>query len=168
MVVAAMNPCGCGYFPDMNRCTCRPGDISKYLRKISGPLLDRMDICVETGAVKYQDIASKRKKGPSSADLRKEITRVHKTQEDRFRGTEIRFNSQIPGSELETFCPVEKQGRELLEKAYKKMNFSIRGYHRILKTARTIADLEGEEILLKRHIGEAICYRKADKKYWNI
>ncbi|BFL45896.1 ATP-binding protein [Lactonifactor longoviformis] len=168
MVVAAMNPCGCGYFPDMNRCTCRPGDISKYLRKISGPLLDRMDICVEAGAVEYQDIAVKRKKGPSSAELRKEITRVHKTQEERFRGTEIRFNSQIPGSELETYCPVEKQGRELLEKAYKKMNFSIRGYHRILKTARTIADLEGEEILLKSHISEAICYRKADKKYWKI
>lgn len=166
MVVGAMNPCSCGYYPDMNRCTCQPGDISRYLQKISRPLLDRMDICVEAGEVSFQEIAEPKKRGPSSREIRKEIGRVHDIQRERFRGTGIHFNSEIPGGELARYCPVEKEGKELLEKAYKKMNFSVRGYHRILKTARTIADLDGEEVLKKQHVSEAICYRGADKKYW--
>lgn len=165
MVVCAMNPCSCGNYPDMNKCTCRPEDISRYLRKISRPMLDRIDICAEVSRISYQE-AKVLKQTNTSSQMRKQVEEARIRQKERFEGTDLSFNSQIPPQCMTTYCPMTPEGERMLELAYKKMDFSVRGYHRILKTARTIADLDGEDIIGSTHIGEAICYRTLDEKYW--
>ena len=149
----------------MNRCTCGPGEVSAYLRKISQPMLDRMDLCAEAAPVAYENLAGG-KEEESSGQIRQRVERTVRVQERRYRGTKIRFNGDLPVKALERYCPVSSQGRRILEKAYRQMRISPRAYHRILKVARTIADMEESEIIQGEHLQEAIGYRSIDKKYW--
>lgn len=165
LLAAAMNPCPCGYYPDRNRCSCTHHQIAAYLGKVSGPLLDRFDICTEMREVPGEMLKGQ-KKGKSSEELRREISRAHEIQKERYKGTEIRFNGRLGGKDTEKYCTAEKAAKKLLQRAYEKLGLSVRGYHKILKTARTIADLENSDLILEPHISEAICYRSLDKKYW--
>ena len=165
LLAAAMNPCPCGYYPDRNRCSCTHHQIAAYLGKVSGPLLDRFDICTEMREVPGEMLKGQ-KKGKSSEELRREISRAHEIQKERYKGTEIRFNGRLGGKDTEKYCTAEKAAKKLLQRAYEKLGLSVRGYHKILKTARTIADLENSDLILESHISEAICYRSLDKKYW--
>ena len=165
LLAAAMNPCPCGYYPDRNRCSCTHHQIAAYLGKVSGPLLDRFDICTEMREVPGEMLKGQ-KKGKSSEELRRGITREYEIQKERYKGTEIRFNGRLGGKDTEKYCTAEKAAKKLLQRAYEKLGLSVRGYHKILKTARTIADLENSDLILESHISEAICYRSLDKKYW--
>lgn len=158
MLVGAMNPCPCGYYPDMERCRCTPYEIRRYLRRVSGPILDRMDICVEARPVAFQDIAGQ-KKGESSAQIRKHVMRARKRQAQRFAGTDIRFNSDMKASDVERYCHLGSKEQRFMEKMFKSMQLSARGYHRIIKVAQTIADLEESGQISEKHLAEAICYR---------
>ena len=165
MLVCAMNPCVCGYYPDRNRCRCSESSIRKYLGKVSGPVLDRIDLCVEIRPVK---IASLRKKGgESSEEIRRRVMEARKRQEQRYEGTGIHFNAEIPSAEMERYCPLGAAQQKVMEEAYEAMQLSARGYYRILRVARTIADLAGEEQIREEHLLEAICYRTNDMIYWS-
>lgn len=165
LLAAAMNPCPCGYYPDANRCVCSPVSVQNYLSRLSQPLLDRIDLCVEVPEVSLTQIQDKRK-GESSEEIRRRVERTHKIQQARYEGTEIHFNSDLRGAGLEQYCAVGEDGQKLLERAYAKLHLSARGYHRILRVARTIADMENAEVIGPDHIREALTYRNVDKKYW--
>lgn len=165
MLVSAMNPCPCGCYPDFDRCTCTPGQIQHYLGKISQPFLDRIDICVEAPKVKYESLKS-REKQESSAQIRGRVCRARKIQERRYAGTRIISNALLDVRELDTYCSLGRQESKLMEQAFSALRLTARSYHKILKVARTIADLEGTEKIEETHIKEAIGYRTMDKKYW--
>lgn len=165
LLLAAMNPCPCGYYPDMNRCTCSQGEITGYLRKISQPLLDRIDLCAEADPMSYEELSANRK-AESSSEIRRRVEKAVQIQKERYKNTDFRFNGDLPAKALEQYCVLSSQGRELLRKAYDQLGISARAYHRILKVARTIADMENSEIIQKEHLQEAIGYRVLDKKYW--
>ena len=164
LLVAAMNPCPCGYYPDRNRCSCTDGEVSRYLGRISGPLLDRFDLCTEVKDVSADQLWN-RKKGSTSLQIRREILRVHNIQKERYRNCGVSFNGSLSGKDVEVYCQTDREGERLLKKAYEKMNLSMRGYHKILKTARTIADLDNEERIQEKHVAEAVFYRNLDNKY---
>lgn len=166
MLVAAMNPCKCGYYPDRSKCTCSPGEINRYLGRVSQPLLDRMDVCVETPRVEYEQLAGERT-GESSAKIRERVMLAKERQTRRYRGTAYRFNAELPGGQIKAFCPLGNDQEDLLKQAFESLNLSARAYHRIIKVSRTIADLEGCEQIQSMHIAEAIGYRSMDKKYWS-
>jgi magnesium chelatase family protein len=163
MLVAAMNPCPCGYYGDPNNeCTCTIPQIQRYRSKISGPLMDRIDIHIEVPAVKYRDLAS-RESGESSREMKKRIDSARKTQLDRFKGMKIYCNAQMTNRHIKKFCQIEEASQKLLEIAIDKFGLSARAYTRILKVARTIADLEGQENIQPSHLSEAIQYRTLDR-----
>ena len=162
MLCAAMNPCPCGYYPDLNRCTCTAGEITHYMGKISRPLLDRIDISTEVPPVSFSQLHCGRK-GENSAAIRKRVEKVQKIQEERYKDEKINFNGQLKSSLIDKFCPLTDSASRLLARAFEKIAFSARSYHRILKVARTIADMEGEEMIAGHHIGEALSYRAFDK-----
>lgn len=164
MLVGAMNPCPCGYYPDMGRCRCAPYEVKRYLGRISGPILDRIDICVEAPPLKFQDIAG-RPKGENSAQIRERVLKARQMQAERFRGTGLRFNADMGAAQVERYCALEKPEKRYMEQMFGVMHLSARGYHRILKVARTAADLEGSGRIREEHLAEAICYRQADTKY---
>lgn len=166
MLVAAMNPCKCGYYPDYNRCNCREADIKRYLGRVSKPLLDRMDICIEAPLVCYEELTQQKGKNESSADIRKRVMKALERQQQRFLGTGIYYNSQIPSKDIEKYCRLDQKQKRYMKDIYQSMELSARGYYKILKTARTIADLEGTEEIKIHHLNEAVCYRIQDKKYW--
>ena len=166
LLLAAMNPCPCGYYPDMNRCHCSARDIRFYMNKISRPLLDRIDLCVECSPVTYCELTGSGEAGESSAEIRERVVRAHEIQQERFRGTGIHFNSEIPSAKMEEFCPLDEKAGKIMESAFASMRLTARGYHRIIKVARTIADLDGSPVISREHASEAICYRMIDKKYW--
>lgn len=166
MLVASMNPCKCGYFGDpVRECTCSPMQIQSYLGKISGPMLDRFDIQVEVPAVRYDDISS-HKKGESSEAIRERVEKARKIQLERYKGMNIYTNSQLSASGIEKYCVIDDEGKELLRQVFESMGLSARAHSRILKVARTVADLEGAENIGVSHLAEAIQYRSLDKKYW--
>lgn len=165
MVVAAMNPCKCGYYPDMDRCTCTPAEVHRYQEKISRPLLDRIDISIEAPELAYGQITSEQENEPSAA-VRARVMKAHRVQEERYRGTGIHFNSELTAEGIREYCPLGAGEKRMLEEAYQKLNLSARGYHKILKVARTIADLDGSSRIRSHHIGEAVCYRTAEGRYW--
>lgn len=165
LLVGAMNPCPCGYYPDMNRCTCSPGSVQQYLQRISQPLLDRIDVCAESPELGYDQIIGSREE-ESSAQIRSRVEKVHLIQKKRFQGTSCQFNSEIPPSRVRQFCSLDEEGEQILKKAYESLHLSGRGYHRILKVSRTIADMEGCERIGAAHVREALGYRTPDKKYW--
>jgi magnesium chelatase family protein len=167
VLVCSMNPCPCGNFGNpQQECSCSPNQIQRYLSKISGPLLDRIDIHVEVPAVKYQEIASDRS-GEASVNVRQRVIGARKIQLERFESSKGIFKNADMGSrDLRKYCTLDKDSQSLLKMAMTKLGFSARGYDRILKVSRTIADLAGEERLTATHISEAIQYRSLDRQYW--
>lgn len=166
MLAAAMNPCPCGFYPDMNRCRCTSGEIAHYLGKISQPLLERIDICTEVPAVSFSKM-KKKIPGESSAQIRKRVEAVQEIQRERYKEEKFCFNGELDGRKLEKYCVMTGGADKLLEQAYEQFQFSTRAYHKILKTARTIADMEFSEKIKEEHICEALAYRAYDKKYWS-
>jgi len=167
MLVAAMNPCGCGFYPDRNKCNCSVNQVKRYLEKISHPLLDRFDICIEALQINYQDLEESKQQEPS-ADIRKRVRLAREIQLERYKGQNIYFNSGLTPRTIKMYCKLGGKEQSLLEQAFIKMNLSARAYHRILKVARTIADLDGSEQIKIKHLSEAICYRSLDGKYWGM
>ncbi len=165
MLVASMNPCPCGNFGSSNPCKCSPNEIHRYVNKLSGPLLDRIDLQVEVDSVSYDDLRSKVKAEPSAV-IKQRVEAAREIQRERFKGTKIFTNSEMTNAMLEEFCVISKQSEQLMELAFDKLRLSGRANARILKVARTIADLDGEKNIEPRHIAEAIQYRSLDRKYW--
>ena len=167
MLAAAMNPCPCGFFTDPNKeCTCTPPQIQKYMAKISGPLLDRIDIHIEVPAVKYKELSATTK-SETSLEIRKRVINARNIQYKRFEDNKYIFNNGDMGSkEVRQFCKLDTAGSELLKMAMTKLGLSARAYDRILKVSRTIADLDESENILSQHISEAIQYRSLDRELW--
>ena len=166
MLVAAMNPCPCGYYGHPTRsCTCSQQAVGRYLSKVSGPLLDRIDLHIEVPPVEFDQLAA-RQKAESSADIRRRVNAARVRQQQRFAGTDIISNARIPTSKLKEFCPLTDAANTLLKGAFERMGLSARAYDRLLKVARTIADLDGSDKIDTPHIAEAIQYRSLDRKYW--
>lgn len=166
MLIGAMNPCPCGYFGDaFMECTCTPSRIDRYRFKISGPLLDRIDMHVTVGRVKYNEIMDM-KEGENSNSIRKRIRKCRRVQENRYKKEKIYFNAHLGSKMIRKYCSIGEQSRTLLNSAMDKFSFSARAVDRILKMARTISDLEGKKNIEARHIAEAIQYRTLDRKLW--
>ena len=167
MLIGAMNPCPCGYFGHPRRkCICPPKKVSSYLSKISGPLLDRFDLHIEVAPVEFEDLASKAHE-ESSAEIRRRVIAARKIQEERFRGTSITCNALITPDKLQEFCPMDDGAEAMMKSVFDTLGLSARAYDRILKVARTIADINGCEVISRRHVAEAAQYRSLDRKYWN-
>ncbi|MBR2409959.1 MAG: YifB family Mg chelatase-like AAA ATPase [Lachnospiraceae bacterium] len=165
MLVAAMNPCACGYYPDRSKCNCSYTQIKRYLGKISRPLMERFDLCLEVGPVRFGDLKTD-KKNENSERIRKRVEAAVLRQKERYYGKPFSYNSELPGAEVKQYCLLTDEAKECMEKAFERLDLSARTYHRILKTARTIADLEGNDRIEKGHVGEALSYREPDRKFW--
>lgn len=166
MLVASMNPCPCGFYGDPKReCKCSPGQIDRYLNRISGPLLDRIDIQIEASPVVYEDLKSSYK-AENSESIRKRVNQARRIQAERYKGLNIHANSELSPTQIKKFCRLTKEAEEILKLSYKKLSLSVRAYTKIIKVARTIADLDGCEMLEMSHVAEAIQYRNIDKKFW--
>jgi magnesium chelatase family protein len=167
MLVAAMNPCPCGYFGDAKReCRCSPNQVERYRERISGPLLDRIDIHLEVPAVPYREMASN-EPGETSQAIRDRVERARDVQRQRFGSKhKVRCNARMSARLIKTHCALDEQGDALLQMAMTQLNFSARAYDRILKVARTIADLAGETQIRGEHVSEAIQYRTLDRTLW--
>jgi len=167
MLVAAMNPCPCGYYNHPDRqCVCRPGEVQKYLGKISGPLMDRIDLHVEVLPVPYEELSDSRR-GEPSAEIRKRVIQARKIQEARFQDNpEIHANAQMTTKLLQQYCVLDQRGQDALRNAMRRLGLSARAYDRILKVARTIADLDGSDRITHDHLAEAINYRSLDRDNW--
>ena len=167
MLVAASNPCPCGFYPDRSRCHCSENQVRRYLNRISRPILDRMDLIAEAGLIPYEEIAARgEKKEESSAVIRQRVEAAWQIQKERFRGTEIRFNSRMGHRELEEFCALGSREERLMRRIYESEEMSGRGRDRLLKVARTIADLEGGGPIQERYLMEAAGYRSGVRRYW--
>ena len=166
MLIASMNPCKCGYFGDSRRqCTCTPTQVNRYRSRISGPLLDRIDIQVEVSNVDYEDLSST-ENSETSAEIKKRVNKTRKLQLERYKDYNIYSNSQLDAGMLKKFCPLGEEENAILRAAFDNLGLSARAHSRILKVARTIADLEGSENIKSEHIAEAIQYRSLDRKYF--
>ena len=161
MMVGAMNPCPCGYYPDRNKCRCTPYEVHNYLSHISGPVLDRIDICIPVGKVGIRQLQSD-KKGMGSKEMRAKVMQARVRQEERYRGTAFCFNSELGPDEVEKYCALGKEEKGFLEKLFRVMDFSARSYHRLLKVARTIADLADCERINEEHLQQAVSYRQGE------
>lgn len=168
MLAAAMNPCPCGFYTDPNHeCTCNQQQIQRYMSKISGPLMDRIDIHVEVPALAYEEL-SKKKAGESSEILRRKVAVARRNQLKRFSDEkDIHSNAYMEPKHLRKHCNLDRDSKTLLKTAIEKLALSARAYDRILKVSRTIADLDGSENILSNHIAEAIQYRSLDRKLWS-
>lgn len=164
ILVAAMNPCPCGYYPDMNKCRCTPGEVSHYLHKLSQPLLERIDLCADVPPVNFSQISGE-KSGESSALIRKRVEKARKIQQKRYQNEKICFNGELSGKQIRKYCVLTENAFQVAKNAFELMELSARSYHRILKVSRTIADMEGEELIHTRHVAEALTYKAFDKKY---
>ena len=164
LLVCAMNPCPCGYYPDRNKCRCTDNTIRKYLGRVSGPILDRIDLCVQMSPVSIKDISAG-KKGITSAEMRSRVILARIAQKKRYEGTSYRFNSEIKGSDLDKYCPLDEDVKAFLGDMFDKLGLSVRSYHRIIRVSRTIADIEGSESIRREHILEAASYRP-NFEYW--
>jgi magnesium chelatase family protein len=162
-----MNPCPCGYFNHPEKeCVCAPGVVQKYLNKISGPLLDRIDLHVEVTPVSFNELSSERKTEHSQA-VRERVIKAREVQAERFKeNVGIHCNAQMEAQKVQEICVISDQGKMLLSKAMQRLNLSARAYDRILKVARTIADLGQSEEIKTEHIAEAIQYRTLDRENW--
>ena len=166
MLAAAMNPCPCGYFNDpSHECTCTPPLIQRYVSKISGPLLDRIDIHIDVPAVKYRELRSG-EAVESSAEIRARVEPARRRQQERFIGTKTYANAQMMPRQIRKYCRLDAASEQMLETAMSRMGLSARAHDRILKVARTIADLEGVPEIASKHIAESIQYRSLDRTYW--
>lgn len=168
ILVAAMNPCPCGYYPDMNKCRCTPGEVSHYLHKLSQPLLERIDLCADVPPVNFSQISGEKsgeKSGESSALIRKRVEKARRIQQKRYQNEKICFNGELSGKQIRKYCVLTENAFQVAKNAFELMELSARSYHRILKVSRTIADMEGEELIHTRHVAEALTYKAFDKKY---
>lgn len=166
MFIASMNPCPCGYYGSKDKeCTCSPGTIARYMGKISGPLLDRIDICTEVSPVKYKKLYSK-EKIENSETIKNRVNIARKIQNERYSECNIFSNAELTPKLIEKYCVLDEACKKVLEEAFNKLNLSARAHSRILKVARTIADLDNTAKIEVKHIAEAIQYRALDKKYW--
>ena len=167
LLIAAMNPCPCGYYPDRNRCSCAPFEVNRYLNHISQPLLDRIDLAVETTAPSYEEFRNMDTDSLwTSEEMAKQVQRVHIIQKERFKDEVFSFNSKIPAEKIAQYCETSTEAEELLKQAFSQMGLTGRACNKILKIARTIADLDSSELILENHLGEAIGFRGIDKSYW--
>lgn len=164
MLVAAMNPCPCGYYPDMKKCTCSPQQIKRYQNKISGPLMDRIDINMEVKPISYEDLFCKTG-GETSEQIRERVINATEIQKRRYLNENICFNSELDGSQIKKYIKLNSDVEKILESTFIHKGLSARGTYRILKLARTIADLEGKDDISVYHLQEAIFYRNVDNKY---
>lgn len=165
ILAAAMNPCPCGNYPDFSKCSCTPWQIRQYLDRISQPFLDRIDICVEAPKLKYEEITDTGRKETSAA-IRKRVISARSVQQKRYEGKELLCNSMLGVRQIDEYCRLGKEEEFLMKQAFTSLNLTVRTYHKILKVARTIADMDGESEIRMPHLKEAIGYRTVDKKYW--
>ena len=166
MLVAAMNPCPCGYYGHPTRkCICTPSQVAKYLSKISGPLIDRFDIHLEVAPVEYESISS-REKSETSSQIRERVFEAREIQNRRFRNTKITCNANITSDILHEVCPMTDDANTMLKSVFERLGLSARAYDKIVKVARTIADMEKNDVIQKSHIAQAVQYRSLDRKYW--
>ena len=169
MLIAAMNPCPCGYYNHpTRRCSCNQKSINRYLSKVSGPLLDRIDIHIEVPPVEYDELSGKVSDGEPSEVIKARVNEARQIQRARFEGTGISCNARITSAYLHKVCVMSEDAENVLKKAFEKLNLSARAYDRVLKVARTIADLDKSEIIEAPHVLEAVQYRALDKKYWDV
>ncbi len=166
VLVAAMNPCPCGNYPDRARCQCTPTQLKSYSQKLSQPFLDRMDLCVTVDKVAYSDLASHQNER-SSAQMRSSVAGAHQIQLSRYAGSSISYNAQIPARLLNKYCPIDGSGERLLAEAYERLSLSARTYHKVLRVARTIADIDGQKTISLEHLSEALTYRGIDRHFWD-
>jgi len=166
MLLASMNPCPCGYFGSgTNKCNCTQNEIDRYLRKVSGPMLDRMDIQVEAANIDYDDF--EQPLGESSATIKARVLKAHEIQQRRFAAEGgIHSNAQMTAPMVERYCLLGKPEKGIIRQAFEHLGLSARAYHKILKMARTIADLDGAEDISVMHLTETLSYRSLDRKYW--
>ena len=165
--IASMNPCPCGYYGSTDKqCTCSEEQIQKYIHKISGPLLDRIDIHIEVASVKYQKLENDTNSEPS-IDIRKRVNIARNIQLNRYDGYNIFSNSELTPNLISKYCKLSKSSKKILETAFNRLGLSARAYSRILKVARTIADLDNSTNIETPHLAEAIQYRNLDRKYWS-
>ncbi|MBR4027796.1 MAG: YifB family Mg chelatase-like AAA ATPase [Lachnospiraceae bacterium] len=165
LLLAAMNPCNCGYYPDRQKCKCTSSSLRRYIGKVSQPLIDRIDICVEASSLSYKDL-TQYQKGETSAQIQERVLKCHKIQEMRYKKENFIHNSRIPASRLEEFCRLGEKERNYMEQIYESRSLTARTYHKILRVARTIADLAGEPNICLSHLKEAVCYRSIHQAYW--
>jgi magnesium chelatase family protein len=170
MLIASMNPCPCGYYNHPTiECTCPPGNVVRYLSKISGPLLDRIDLHVQVAPIKIDDLSNMHTKNESSTMIRERVTSARIIQKSRFQNVQfaqIHCNGQIPSKLIQQFCKLQPKSQDLLRSAMSRLNLSARAYYRILKVSRTIADLANESEIQPEHVAEAIQYRSLDRSHW--
>lgn len=163
MMIASMNPCECGYYgSDLKKCTCNYKSIQRYVGKISGPLLDRIDLHIEVKPVEYEKLVVKNKP-ETSKDIKERVDKARKIQLERYKGLGIFCNTELDSNLLDRFCKLDKKSREIMQKAFEKFGLSARAHDKILKISRTIADLDNCEDIQYKHIAEAIQYRSLDK-----
>lgn len=165
MIVAAMNPCPCGNYPDYNRCMCTDNQIRQYLSGISQPFMDRMDLCAEAPKVEYDKLRGK-KKAEGSGAIRERVCHAREIQKSRYCEEHFRDNAHLGVKDLEKYCALGSEEDALMQKAFTQYHLTARTYHKVLKTARTIADLASEEKIRAQHLREALSYRAMDHKYW--
>jgi magnesium chelatase family protein len=166
ILVASMNPCPCGYLGDVRHaCKCSPIQIERYMARISGPLLDRIDLHIEVPAVPFQELSAKAD-GTSSSVMREQVSRARNVQQERFGAGSGRLNSRMTSRQLRRHCPLDQEGSNLLKSAMEELGLSARAHDRILRVARTIADLEGSKEIRPAHVVEGIGYRSLDRKLW--
>ncbi len=167
MLIAAMNPCPCGYFGHPTKqCICSRKSVNQYLSRVSGPLLDRLDIHIEVQPVTFEELSS-RDKGETSSEIRARVNALRKKQLERFSGTSITCNARITTDKLHEFCPLDDSANMVMRRSFDAMGLSARAYDRILKISRTIADMDNSEVIKRDHVFEAIQFRNLDKKYWS-
>ena len=165
LLVAAMNPCPCGCYPDKNRCQCTDNQIKKYLNRISQPLLDRIDLCVEVAKVPYEALTNFNQE-ESSKIIRERVMKAREIQKVRYKNMDIQTNAYMDAKQIKEICILDEEGEKIMEHAFVKMELTARSYHKVLCVARTIADLEGKENIESRHLREALSYRSMNQKYW--
>ena len=166
MLVCAMNPCPCGYYGHPTRpCTCKKGAAANYLAKVSGPLLDRLDLHVEVPPVEFSELSSE-EKSECSADIRRRVNAARRRQLERYEGSGVSCNARLTPALVQEHCHMTLDAKRLLERAFVQMGLSARAYDRLIKVARTIADLDAAEQIQSPHIAEAVQFRSLDRKYW--
>jgi magnesium chelatase family protein len=165
MLLAAMNPCPCGYLGNLDKCRCTPAEVARYQRKISGPLLDRIDIQIDVSPVKYNELAeAQEKERAKPVSMRERVIRARAVQKERYKGRGAALNSRLGAEGVEKYCRLDAAGRDMLRMAFDSLGLSARAYHKILKVARTVADLDEAENISVRHVAEAISYRSLDRR----
>ncbi|MCF0131300.1 MAG: YifB family Mg chelatase-like AAA ATPase [Pseudobutyrivibrio sp.] len=167
VLCAAMNPCNCGYYPNLNKCHCSAASIQRYIGKISQPLLDRIDICVEAPQLTYNELMYAQQ-NEASKTIRERVVKCHKKQKERYEDYGFIHNSQIPSNLIDIFCPLDEAEQSFMHDMYDAYELTARTYHKVLRVARTIADMDDSEDITLTHLQEAIYYKGLDKKYWEM